>query len=732
MFCPYCGSQLGTGAAPAFCSTCGRSLAFLPSGDQSSAALGGPPTGRQHPQNSPTLTDFFRFKEIKNKERSVNFTTKRKSQKDAVSCVQINVGIIRECGGMLKKERGRTLPLRISSRSSKNELLHAAETKLCTFNNDLPPGPYVLLYADGSLVNKIPGSASNFILQDYKNEIGKQFNRITFFICPEAEYNKLENDSSDPEEVTIHPKHKIEEDFLNDTVLFVHSSPREKNENLTARSKDVMSLINPVSNEKQNMASTSSKEVSTSCTSVSTGAHCYRTYTEVYAPILVESDTSSSSEDEFAHNVDCFNDKIVSVEDILENLATQIKSEKVSRFNINRADIWDGALRGFKRSSFDPAHTILVKFSDNTGYMESGIDTGGPKREFLELLMQHVKNRTLFEGRETEKYLTCDSVAFDNDEYFIIGRMIAVSMVHGGPGPQFISKNLFNYILCEGIFSPDTKDVCDPEIQMMLQKIKSSSSVECLRSTVEVYATMLMIAGCLCHVIRELSDKDKIVEDYLKWYFFTRNAACIQSGKKPEHHPEESHSEMRRACKLHPERTQDTNLGLLTTSVPALPLPQHVTLKWFKEGLTTLNVLEAMKQNPSGFMKYFCFSEKKITSEIIENLFKAEFSQPGSNRRQEEVRTAAYWADYLLDIEGKTSFAEPSLEDILMFSTGVSSIPPIGFHPKPTVNFLHNESPYPIAQTCTNSLSIPIHKTYDKFKYHMNFGILNSPGFGQH
>ncbi|XP_051784646.1 G2/M phase-specific E3 ubiquitin-protein ligase-like [Erpetoichthys calabaricus] len=406
-----------------------------------------------------------------------------------------------------------------------------------------------------------------------------------------------------------------------------------------------------------------------------------RTYTEVYAPILVESDTSSSSEDEFAHNVDCFNDKIVSVEDILENLATQIKSEKVSQFNINRADIWDGALRGFKCSSFDPAHTILVKFSDNTGYMESGIDTGGPKREFLELLMQHVKNRTLFEGRETEKYLTCDSVAFDNDEYFIIGRMIAVSMVHGGPGPQFISKNLFNYILCEGIFSPDTKDVCDPEIQMMLQKIKSSSSVECLRSTVEVYATMLMIAGCLCHVIRELSDKDKIVEDYLKWYFFTRNAACIQR---------------------------------------------------FKEGLTTLNVLEAMKQNPSGFMKYFCFSEKKITSEIIENLFKAEFSQPGSNRRQEEVRTAAYWADYLLDIEGKTSFAEPSLEDILMFSTGVSSIPPIGFHPKPTVNFLHNESPYPIAQTCTNSLSIPIHKTYDKFKYHMNFGILNSPGFGQH
>ncbi|XP_039592504.1 G2/M phase-specific E3 ubiquitin-protein ligase-like [Polypterus senegalus] len=211
---------------------------------------------------------------------------------------------------------------------------------------------------------------------------------------------------------------------------------------------------------------------------------------EVYAPILVESDTCSSSEDEFAHNVDCFNDKIVSVEDILENLAMQIKPEKVSRFNINRADIWDGALRGFKCSSFDPAHTSLVKFSGNTGYMESGIDTGGPKREFLELLMQHLKNRTLFEGRETEKYLTCDSAAFDNDEYFIIGRMIAVSMVYGGPGPQFLSKNLFKYILCEGNFSPDTKDVCDPEIQMMLQKTPAERLATVPRLTTSCFGKM--------------------------------------------------------------------------------------------------------------------------------------------------------------------------------------------------------------------------------------------------
>ena len=35
-----------------------------------------------------------------------------------------------------------------------------------------------------------------------------------------------------------------------------------------------------------------------------------------------------------------------------------------------------------------------------------------------------------------------------------------------------------------------------------------------------------------------------------------------------------------------------------------------------------------------------------------------------------------------------------TLEDVLSFATGTSSIPPMGFIPNPQLNF-HNESPYP-------------------------------------
>lgn len=50
---------------------------------------------------------------------------------------------------------------------------------------------------------------------------------------------------------------------------------------------------------------------------------------------------------------------------------------------IDRANVWDGALRGFKRSTYDPTNAMMVRFTDDVGQMEEALDTGGPTREFL-------------------------------------------------------------------------------------------------------------------------------------------------------------------------------------------------------------------------------------------------------------------------------------------------------------------------------------------------------------
>ncbi|MGH0154930.1 UNVERIFIED_CONTAM: hypothetical protein FKN15_044599 [Acipenser sinensis] len=78
-----------------------------------------------------------------------------------------------------------------------------------------------------------------------------------------------------------------------------------------------------------------------------------------------------------------FSEQLVTVDEILGNLATQIQSDKISKFNNNRRDIWNGAVHGFKCNSYDPTNTMLVKFKDDSGNTGDGIDAGGPKREFF-------------------------------------------------------------------------------------------------------------------------------------------------------------------------------------------------------------------------------------------------------------------------------------------------------------------------------------------------------------
>ena len=72
-----------------------------------------------------------------------------------------------------------------------------------------------------------------------------------------------------------------------------------------------------------------------------------------------------------------------SLQEILQQLALKINEDKISKFNIRRSHLWEGALRGLRRKSFSPDNKVSVKFTDDSGTSEGAIDLGGPKREFL-------------------------------------------------------------------------------------------------------------------------------------------------------------------------------------------------------------------------------------------------------------------------------------------------------------------------------------------------------------
>ncbi|KAI4812495.1 hypothetical protein KUCAC02_023881 [Chaenocephalus aceratus] len=80
----------------------------------------------------------------------------------------------------------------------------------------------------------------------------------------------------------------------------------------------------------------------------------------------------------------------------------------------------------------------------------------------------------------------------------------------------------------------------------------------------------------------------------------------------------------------------------------------------------------------------------------------------------------------------------PKLGTILAFATGASVIPPVGFSPQPSIDFLHGHPsspkqrlPIAMANTCINCLKLPLLETYDDFKECMDFALGNTQGFGR-
>ncbi|XP_030592032.1 G2/M phase-specific E3 ubiquitin-protein ligase-like isoform X2 [Archocentrus centrarchus] len=613
-------------------------------------------------QGKSVFQQFFKYREGKEAERRMFSKCKKKSKK----IVKISVGIMNKTKTGMRPIRGKTLPLDVEPSWSSEKLLGAAIKKL----KDMEAGEYILLYPDGSQVKNIPGTDTPFTIQLYKEAVGKSYQRITLFVCTTegflSENPRDESDSEDEEDDEVIVRVPPIMSPLSDTVLW--TSPESSTPESRHRSP---STSQPSSVQVQN--ATGPQKASTSADHIS--SHFYNTYTNIYAPVIIDSSSSEAEVEDFPMEDSDEPDGLTAA-DVISNLSLKINKTSCSRFNINRANVWDGAYRGFRRSTYSPNSAMMVKFSDDVGLVEEALDTGGPTREFLTLLMEAVKTRRIFEGKDHAKYLTFDSKAAEENEYFYVGRMIAVSIVHGGPGPRCLSPNFFMYLVGKDkTFEAPIDDIPDEEIKKALLEIKNAKSVNELRVLSEKHSSLLQTAGCY-RFMGTLEDKKKVVADYIQWYFIYRN---------------------------------------------------HLSIQRFREGLATLDFVNALEQHPSLFSLFMCYTETRLTADAVEDIFHMQFSPPDSTRCQEETRVLSYWQDYLLYVEEKSG--NLSLEDILMFATGLREIPPAGIQPKPQLLF-EATSHFPVANVCANTIRIPVLHSYEEFQEAMDYGIQNSPGFG--
>lgn len=85
--------------------------------------------------------------------------------------------------------------------------------------------------------------------------------------------------------------------------------------------------------------------------------------------------------------------------------------------------------------------------------------------------------------------------AVGEDECYLAGQMIAVSLVHGGPGPHFLSEDLVHYLAGQPSLKATVNSITDEEIGKALQEVRIASGygvVGVLRSSCSVLKRSLL------------------------------------------------------------------------------------------------------------------------------------------------------------------------------------------------------------------------------------------------
>ncbi|KAL0993875.1 hypothetical protein UPYG_G00115050 [Umbra pygmaea] len=170
----------------------------------------------------------------------------------------------------------------------------------------------------------------------------------------------------------------------------------------------------------------------------------------------------------------------------------------------------------------------------------------------------------------------------------------------------------------------------------------------------------------------------------------------------------------------------------------------EAVINQLKEGLETLDVLNSIKNNPDTFKPMFVGGGKPLTASEMMSMFRVSYSEVGSNRRAAEEMAISHWRDWLIDVElgdaviitedGEENITL-SLENVLVFASGASTVPPFGFPCRPSLEFLHaplngSMPVFPQANSCGIVLYLPLHNTYEEFSKWMAEGIIQSPTFG--
>ncbi|XP_046863240.1 G2/M phase-specific E3 ubiquitin-protein ligase-like [Xenia sp. Carnegie-2017] len=201
-------------------------------------------------------------------------------------------------------------------------------------------------------------------------------------------------------------------------------------------------------------------------------------------------------------------EKVLDLNDILQQLAGNLDPLHISKFNICRSDIWAGILRECQEI-FLPDRKVSVKFTDDL------------------LRKYHPVNFSV----ERRKVLSLDAKALKEQEYFYAGQLFAMAIVHCGIGPRCLNPVLFDSLVNgpSEIVVP-VESVYDLELQVGLQQLISAESVEEANEIIanKKLDSVLELSGSL-RSRKSVDDVKDVARETAYWYILGRTRPAFES-----------------------------------------------------------------------------------------------------------------------------------------------------------------------------------------------------------
>ena len=102
---------------------------------------------------------------------------------------------------------------------------------------------------------------------------------------------------------------------------------------------------------------------------------------------------------------------------------------------------------------------------------EPAVDEGGPLREFFHLLTTEIARKNLiFCGEDNRRVPQHSITELESRTYYSVGKLLALSLMHGGPAPRFLARTVVDYIVY-GVAQARSFDVPHQAIRDSLIKV---------------------------------------------------------------------------------------------------------------------------------------------------------------------------------------------------------------------------------------------------------------------